>query len=95
MKEERIIEQLGKMVSSGRMTAEEAERLRATAGTAEFEAALGEVRARHASVQLESAVSAGQMTQKEADDQMQRLRTGEHPKGLRARLRMHRNSRST
>jgi polyhydroxyalkanoate synthesis regulator phasin len=92
MKEDRIIEQLDKMVSSGRMTAEEAARLRATAGTSEFEAAMGEVRARHASAHLDSAVSAGQMTQEEADDQLQRLRAGEHPKGLRARLRMHRNS---
>ena len=94
MQEDRIIEQLDKMVASGRMTSEEAKRLRATAGTAEFETAMGEVRARHASVHLQSAVSAGEMTQEEADDQLQRLRAGEHPKGLRARLRKHRKSPS-
>jgi hypothetical protein len=35
-------------------------------------------------------VRAGQMSQQEADDQLERLRRGEHPKGLRARLRAHR-----
>ena len=37
MQQERIIEQLEKMVASGRVTPEEADRLRATAGTAEFD----------------------------------------------------------
>ena len=48
MQEERIIEQLDNMVAAGRITPDEAARVRATAGTAEFHAALGAIRARHA-----------------------------------------------
>lgn len=93
MNESRIVKQLDKMVASGRMTDAEANRLRATHGTPEFELVLGEVRARHASAYLDAAVGEGQMTEEEAEDQRQKLRRGEHPKGLRARLRMHRTAR--
>ena len=48
MQPERIIEQLGKMTASGRITPEEAARLRAAAGTAEFDVVMGSIRARHA-----------------------------------------------
>jgi hypothetical protein len=89
MKEEGILKQLDKMVASGQVTTEEAERLREAQGKPEFEAAVLDVRLRHAGERLHSAVSAGQMGQEEADDQLERLRTGEHPKGLRARLRAH------
>jgi hypothetical protein len=94
MKEERIVEQLGKMVASGRITAEEADRIRAAAGTPAFEESIAAVRARHASVHLASAVADGEMTTAEADEHLRRLRDGEHPKGLRARLRTHRKSSS-
>ena len=90
MNEERILRQLDKMVASGQITPEEAERMRVAQGKPEFEAAVLDVRLRHAGERLESAVSAGQMSQQEADDQLERLRKGEHPKGLRARLRAHR-----
>jgi hypothetical protein len=90
MKEERILQQLDKMVASGQVTPEEAEHLRETEGKPEFEAAMLDVRLRHAGEQLSSAVSEGRMSQLEADEQLERLRKGEHPKGLRARLRAHR-----
>jgi hypothetical protein len=90
MNEARIVEQLDKMVASGRMTQAEAENLRTAQGTPDFEVALGAIRARHASAYLEAAVEAGEMTPQDAEDQSQRLLRGEHPKGLRARLRMHR-----
>ena len=92
MKEERILQQLDKMVVSGQVTPEEAERLRKAQGKPEFEAAVLDVRLRHAGERIRSAVSAGQISQQEADDQLDRLRKGEHPKGLRARLRAHRTS---
>ena len=92
MKEERIIQQLDKMVVSGQVTPEEAERLRKAQGKPEFEEAVLDVRLRHAGERIHSAVSAGQMSQQEADDQLDRLRKGEHPRGLRARLRAHRTS---
>jgi hypothetical protein len=89
MKEERILRQLDKMVASGQVTPEEAERLRETQGKPEFEAAMLDVRLRHAGERLKAAVGEGRISQQEADNQLERLRNGEHPKGLRARLRDH------
>ena len=90
MKPDRILGQLDKMVAAGRITESEAERLRATAGTPEFDAAMGAVRARHAGAQMDGAIRSGEMTQEAADAYLERLRRGEHPKGLRARLAKHR-----
>jgi polyhydroxyalkanoate synthesis regulator phasin len=90
VKEERILQQLDKMVASGQMTPDEAERLSEVQGKPEFEAAVLDIRLRHAGERLQSAVSAGQMSQQEADDQLDTLRKGEHPKGLRAQLRAQR-----
>ena len=93
MREDRIIQQLDKMVAAGQVTEEEAERLRATQGTGDFASVLGDIRARHASVRLEDAVRDGVMDAAEAAEQLERLRSGEHPKGLRARLSRHRSTR--
>jgi polyhydroxyalkanoate synthesis regulator phasin len=90
MRENRIIEQVDKMVKSGRITEEEAAQLRATEGTVDFDAAVGVIRARHAGAHMERAIAEGEMSQEEADGNLERLRNGEHPKGLRARLRNHR-----
>jgi hypothetical protein len=95
MQRERIIEQLDHMVESGRVTPEEAARLRATEGTAEFDAAINEIRARHAGAHMEAAVADGGMSQEEADGLLERVRQGEHPEGLRSRLRRHRPGRHT
>jgi polyhydroxyalkanoate synthesis regulator phasin len=94
MRPRRIIEQVDKLVKSGRITEEEAVRLRATEGTGEFDAAVGEIRARHASAHMDRAIANGEMSQEEADGYLGRLRNGEHPKGLRARLRKHRPRRN-
>jgi hypothetical protein len=45
MREERIIEQVDKLVASGRITEDEAAQLRASEGTPEFDAAVGAIRA--------------------------------------------------
>lgn len=92
MNQARIVGRLDKMVAAGRMTRDEADRLRSTQGTPEFDEVLGEVRARHASASVEAAIRDGSMTRAEADDHLQRLRRGEHPEGLRARLRRHRRA---
>ena len=47
---------------------------------------MGAVRARHAGTRVARAVAAGDMSQGEADANLERLRSGEHPEGLRARL---------
>jgi polyhydroxyalkanoate synthesis regulator phasin len=89
MNADRIITQLDKMVQTGQMTADEAQSIRNAEGTPEFEEALLDVRLRHAATRLDGAVADGEMTREEADGQLQRLRDGEHPKGLRARLGRH------
>jgi hypothetical protein len=91
MNEERIIQQVDRMVASGRITEEEAAQLRRTEGTDEFDLVVGAIRARHAGAHMAAAVTEGDMSQAEADAYVERLRGGEHPKGLRARLRMHRS----
>jgi hypothetical protein len=93
MRKDRVVQQLDRMIASGQITESEADRLRTTQGTPEFDAALGEVRARHASARLDAAVSEGTMTPEEASDYLRRLRQGEHPKGLRARLLTHKRPR--
>ncbi|HUY86275.1 MAG TPA: hypothetical protein VMU77_04120 [Acidimicrobiales bacterium] len=90
MNQQRIVQQIDKMVASGRITEDEASRLRAAEGTPDFELAVGEIRARHAGEGLEPSVSSGEMTQEQADNYLDRIRSGEHPKGLRARLAKHR-----
>jgi hypothetical protein len=94
--QQRILQQLDRMVSAGRVSPQEAERLRAAADADEFEAAMGDVRARHAGADLDAAVADGHLTQPEADDLLRRLRRGEHAPGLRKNLRqwrrLHRRS---
>jgi hypothetical protein len=87
MQEERIIEQLDNMVAAGRITPDEAARVRATAGTAEFHAALGAIRARHAQIHAVDGVAAGRLSREEADAALHRVRDGEHSAELRAHIR--------
>jgi hypothetical protein len=90
MREERILEQLDKMIASGQVTEDEAAALRAAAGTDEFERAVGAIQARHAGEHMDRAVAAGDMTPEEASVYTERLQSGDHPTGLRARLSKHR-----
>ena len=92
MNEDRVLAQLHKMVQAGRITEDEAARLRAAAGTSEFDRVMGEIRARHASSRLEAAVRSGEMTEDEATHHLERIEQGEHPSGLRSRLRQNRKA---
>jgi polyhydroxyalkanoate synthesis regulator phasin len=85
--DERILERLDAMVATGRVTEEEAARLRACAGTVEFGPALAAIRARHAAVHTEAAVREGRMTQDEADAALDRVRSGEHSGSLRRHIK--------
>ncbi len=93
MQEDRILVQLDKMISSGRVTEAEAQRLRATQGTPQFEDAARDIRIRHACEGLDEAVAENRMSRQEADRHLQSLRQGDHPKGLRARLRRRKKSK--
>jgi len=85
--EHRIIEQVDRMVASGRITEEEAARLRAAPSDASFEEVVAGIRARHAQVHIDAAVAEGRMNQAEADELLNRLRSGEHSKELRSRIK--------
>src|ERR1700679_4183177 len=71
--QQRVLQHLDRMVSTGRVTAAEAERLRGAADVAAFDATLAEIRARHAGPDLDAAVTDGQLTQPEADELLDRL----------------------
>jgi|HubBroStandDraft_6_1064221.scaffolds.fasta_scaffold991793_2 hypothetical protein len=87
MDQERVIEQLDRMVASGRITPEEADRLRATAGTTGFDSVMTTIRARHARAHTDAAVAAGVMRPEDAADALEQLREGDHSPDLRRRIR--------
>lgn len=82
----RIAGQADKLVAAGRLTADEAQRLRAAPDVSRAEQVVREIRARHASERLDAAVSEGAMSRQEADDVLERVRGGEHSRALRAHL---------
>jgi YHS domain-containing protein len=84
---DRIVASLDRMVSSGRITQLEADRLRAVAQRDEFDAAVHGVRVRHASAKLAAAIEDGSLGAAEADAILDRLRRGEHSSAIRAHLR--------
>jgi hypothetical protein len=77
----KVPQRLNKLVESGRITSEEAERLRA----GDTDAVVG-IRVRHAAARLDRAVEGGEITKEEADRLLARLRAGEHPAELRAEV---------
>ena|SRR5215472_6758597 len=83
---ERLLRQLDRMVELGRVTQDEADRLRAATEPAEVEAVVREIRDRHAGERLRAAVERGRLTGAEADGLAARLRAGEDPRALRTRL---------
>jgi hypothetical protein len=83
----RIIEQLDRMVASGRVTGEEAEQLRAAAGTTGFDAVMAGIRSRHAQAHTDAAVAAGTMSPEDAAASLERVRQGDHSADLRRHIR--------
>ena len=84
---QRLLQRLDQMVESGRVTDQEAQRLRAAGTPGRFDETVRDIRLRHAGARLNSAVADGTMHQEEADDLLERLRNGDHSRSLRARLR--------
>ena len=84
---ERILARLDHMVAAGRITPDEAARLRGAGDAEDFEQAMGGIRARHAGARLDAAVDGGHMTRGDADEWIERLRGGDHPRELRGLLR--------
>jgi hypothetical protein len=71
------------MVESGRITQEEAARVRAAGESSEFDVAVREIRLRHARERLDQVVEDGRVTKAEADDLRERLNKGDDPRIVR------------
>ena len=84
---DRIIAEGDRMVASGRITQEEAGRLRAAEGSAAFEEVVACIRARHAQAHTDAAVSGGAMSEEEADALLQQVRDGEPSAELRRHIK--------
>jgi hypothetical protein len=84
---DRLLRQLDRLLGSGRITSAEADRLREATNRDEFDAAARDISVRHARVQLDAAVEAGEMTEEEAHKQLDVLRSGEHRRTLRGHSR--------
>ena len=83
---DRLVGRLDQMVDSGRLTYDEAKRLRAAGEPGEFDDVVRDIRVRHAAASLGAAVAGGSLTQDEADGFLERLRSGDHSRSLRAGL---------
>jgi hypothetical protein len=82
-----LLQQLDRLLASGRITSAEAVRLREATNRDEFDAAARDISVRHAQGQLDAAVEAGEMTEEEARIQLEVLRNGEHRRTLRGHSR--------
>ena len=81
----RVPRHLDRLVASGRLTPQEAARLRA-GDPAEIDAAAAEIRLRHTRAVLDMAVDEGAIGRLEADSLLDQLRSGEPAADLRARI---------
>ena len=84
---QRLLQQLDRMVESGRVTEGEASKLRASEDSDAFDETVRSIRERHAAPKLQAAVEGGHMTQEEADANLARIRQGDHLTSLRSQLR--------
>jgi polyhydroxyalkanoate synthesis regulator phasin len=80
----RVLERLDAMVASGRITQEEAARVRAAEESGEFDVAVREIRLRHARARLDQVVEDGRVTKAEADALRERLNKGDDPRIVRS-----------
>jgi|SRR5215204_701220 len=77
---------LDRMLARGRITPEEANRVRDAKDQAEQHAALTAIRTRHARDRVAAAMAEGRIQADEADEVLQRLAEGEDPKAVRRLL---------
>lgn len=81
-----VLKGLDRLVRSGRMTEEEAARIRDAPDASALQEAVLAVRVRHAGGAVDAAVADGSMTSEEGTDILRRIGQGEHSHGLRALL---------
>lgn len=93
----RVVSQADKLVASGRLTPEEADRLRAAPDHSSALQVVRDIRARHTSERLDAAVAEGATSKEEADTIREQIRGGEHSRALHsnlARFRLRRRKRT-
>ncbi len=83
----RLAERATEMAKSGRLSDEEAERLRSADQPGEVDEVIRSIRVRHAGARLGAAVEDGSVTREEADGFLDRLKNGEHSAAIRAQVR--------
>jgi hypothetical protein len=86
MEAERLRRRVTRMVETGRVSGDEAERVRTAANPGEVDDAVRVIRLRHARERLDGDVREGRMSREEADLVLERLQDGEH-RGLLRDLR--------
>jgi hypothetical protein len=82
---DRIEERVTKMLKAGRITEEEAERVRAAAAQGEADSVVHEIRLKHIKARVDVAVADGQLAPEEADTLLERAASGERPRFPRHR----------
>jgi hypothetical protein len=83
---ERLAARVEKMLAAGRITADEAERVRAAPNTGDLDAVVDEIRRRHAAEWAAAAVANGRITDEEASEILAALERGDDVQSIR-RLR--------
>ena len=87
---DRVERRLDKMVEAGRVTADDAERVRTAESPDERDAAVTAIRAQHVRARIDEAVAEGRLSEQDAAGLCQQLDAGQDPQqipGLRQALR--------
>jgi hypothetical protein len=78
----RLMARLERMLAAGRITSEEAARLRTASGTDELDREAKQIRMRHFRAQVNAALADGRLSRSEAEALLDRLAQGESPRVL-------------
>jgi hypothetical protein len=89
----RLMQSAERLVKSGRLSSEEAIRLRAADDAGEADAVVSDIRVRHAQASLQAAVEEGAISSEDAEGLLARVRAGEHSAALRSHIKSFRRSR--
>ena len=84
---ERLLPRLDAMVQRGRITEEEAQRVRAAGTDEERASALDVIRRRHVRERIADSVAGDEMSEAEATQMLDRVERGEDPRELRTQMR--------
>jgi hypothetical protein len=81
---EQLVARIEKMLAAGRITEDEAARVRAAAETGMIDDVVREIQVRHAREWLAAAVAEGRVSERDAAEALDRLERGDDPDAIRA-----------